>query len=965
MSNHGWPQLLHGVPWFRGPGSYPITAYSEFMPAPRVGPGPYGDGEPLPCSAHDPFGWQVSEHEEEAELGPGLAQVAREVVHALVHLGEGRPTHGISRAKLEGNPYWPPALAARAGQRAGEAYVVLLPLALSRTQDDMGRVRWTLFGGSELGPEHAFWQGFYRAPGVPRPPEWGRDFFARLLQTAYGEAPGDLGACGLRVLPGPGAPVPAWLRPLRLRPDEPLARVRYLLTFRPFGELPAPVRRHYLDGRLHLLPFPGSLVFFGAPPFVALARELPFAQQIPLLQACTRSEHPHGLRVPQAGVMHEHAPAGPPPDDRFGPRRDHYRRTHRWARVHRHDDALQSPGVESHVARVLFSTDPTELGLYGKPMARNAQLWTSDYHVLLDGPRSGPGEIAWAEAVVRAGGTFGYRFLFPPLRVGHHELYWHRPLVACRPAGAADVVVLRDAPLGHLTAYDARRPGAPPRLELWPRLLERPERLAAPRAFPRGEDRREHHVAQSARHLWHAARRLGQPLPPGFARQLLVAPKELSLDEWLARLEHGPDGAAGRALAAELRGLIGPAAAPPAPLTYRRTATRRFEVAYWRTIARLATRFVTKENADCVGDAPTRAARRPRHRQLDALGDTLLAYYRRLAARARPPRPLLVGDLPFRWATDFEYPWMGGWQANREGRAEERDLLVVIPGRDRRRAVIMADHYDTAYMEDRFDPPHGNGARLAAAGADDNHSATAALMLAAPIFVELARAGRLAHDVWLVHLTGEEFPSDCMGARHLAQALVEGSLRVRLGDGRTRDLGRTRIEGVYVLDMVAHNHARDRDVFQIASGTGPGSLRLALAAQAATAAWNAGVPAWNAGRARRGCGRGERRADPATVPPEALHPLLHGEVRPVIDPRSALYNTDGQIFSDAGVPVVLFKENYDISRTGYHDTHDTMENIDLDYGAAVAAVAIETVAQVAAGGAGRRPSEPGRGPRGR
>jgi hypothetical protein len=40
-------------------------------------------------------------------------------------------------------------------------------------------------------------------------------------------------------------------------------------------------------------------------------------------------------------------------------------------------------------------------------------------------------------------------------------------------------------------------------------------------------------------------------------------------------------------------------------------------------------------------------------------------------------------------------------------------------------------------------------------------------------------------------------------------------------------------------------------------------------------------------------------------------------------------------------------ENYDISRTGYHDTHDTMENIDLDYGSALAAICIETVAQVA------------------
>ena len=64
------------------------------------------------------------------------------------------------------------------------------------------------------------------------------------------------------------------------------------------------------------------------------------------------------------------------------------------------------------------------------------------------------------------------------------------------------------------------------------------------------------------------------------------------------------------------------------------------------------------------------------------------------------------------------------------------------------------------------------------------------------------------------------------------------------------------------------------------------------------------------------------------------------------DPRSTLYNTDGQIFSDAGVPCVLFMENYDIHRTGYHDRRDTMENIDLDYGAALVAIAIETVARI-------------------
>ena len=87
--------------------------------------------------------------------------------------------------------------------------------------------------------------------------------------------------------------------------------------------------------------------------------------------------------------------------------------------------------------------------------------------------------------------------------------------------------------------------------------------------------------------------------------------------------------------------------------------------------------------------------------------------------------------------------------------------------------------------------------------------------------------------------------------------------------------------------------------------------------------------------------------DGVTIPDIARHPRLRGEVRLPRDMRSSLFNTDGQIFSDAGIPVVLFMENYDINRVGYHDTHDTMSNIDLDYGAAVAAIAIESVARAA------------------
>jgi len=147
--------------------------------------------------------------------------------------------------------------------------------------------------------------------------------------------------------------------------------------------------------------------------------------------------------------------------------------------------------------------------------------------------------------------------------------------------------------------------------------------------------------------------------------------------------------------------------------------------------------------------------------------------------------------------------------------------------------------------------------------------------------------------------------------------------------------------------MIAHNNDRERDVFQICPGASRESMWLAYQAHVASRTWNELAPIWNQKPARRGRGRGKRSADAMTLPAIAEHPHLAGEVRPSYDPRSTLYNTDGQIFSDAGVPVVLFMENYDINRHGYHDTQDTMANIDLDYGSAVAAIAIESVARAA------------------
>src|SRR6185437_5843609 len=109
---------------------------------------------------------------------------------------------------------WPTNLAARAGRLGHERYVLLAGVALSRTQDDKGRVRWTLFGSSEQGPGRAFWRGFFRSPTEELPREEGVAFFAELLSRCY-EVPeaqaADPFAAGLRVLPtGRGAPCRFW-----------------------------------------------------------------------------------------------------------------------------------------------------------------------------------------------------------------------------------------------------------------------------------------------------------------------------------------------------------------------------------------------------------------------------------------------------------------------------------------------------------------------------------------------------------------------------------------------------------------------------------------------------------------------------------------------------------------------------------------------------------------------------------
>jgi hypothetical protein len=113
-----------------------------------------------------------------------------------------------------------------------------------------------------------------------------------------------------------------------------------------------------------------------------------------------------------------------------GPIRNTVRTLHRAERQFWDED--EPAALEEPLAKVLFSTRPEDLGLYNKPLGRNVQMWTSDYHLLLDGQQASSSDLENAVRTVGLGGRFGYRFGPPAMRVGTHELYWHRPLVACR-----------------------------------------------------------------------------------------------------------------------------------------------------------------------------------------------------------------------------------------------------------------------------------------------------------------------------------------------------------------------------------------------------------------------------------------------------------------------------------------------------------------------------------------------------
>ena len=954
----GWQKLLNGYPWFRCEGCYPISAYSEFMPPPRLGCKPYGKPDHRIVTDDDPYGWNISELEEEFELKPGIEHAGHQIMRNILKLGKGLPEHFISGhggENLLNNPYWPAELAAHAGSLLHERFVALLPLMLSRTQDDKGRVIWTFFGNCIHDPERAFWKSFFTSPIKEIPESEAVSFFTDLVSGAYGEnltGTGSLFDSGFRILSSDESLLPSWTKKIIIRKDSSFTGIKYLLTFLPFSVLPQEVKNKYLEGTLSLLPFPGSLVFWGMPGYLRLKKGNPVTAQIPLLNLVARNRGIGGLRVTQSGWLHEPHPGNKNLTINENLILDSYHRTNRWQRVHRYQDELNEVGHRVGLIKALFSTEPDAMGLYDKPLASNCQIWNDKFELVLDGPKAGKRRITEAEKTLLNGGLFGYRFFYPPMRFGEYELYLNRPLVAYVPKGSDNIIIKPESAYGYITAYhdDDKKMSNP--VELWPRMLRRDQYLSSIQDFNTINDHYAHQTAFNIITLlesWEMCNM--KSLKRSFAQNLLNMAKHKTFEHWLEELDF-------HTIISDKAGMIREFldkiiekqydSILPEPLTFRRTSQRAFEESWWNDIKFLAEgEFIYKDNADIMHDETTLSLVQREHRDLEYLGDYLIGRYRKSIAESGMEGHAMVGELAFKWNTLFDFTLYGGWLANHEGKTHERNLLVVIPGKNRKQAVVLGDHYDTAYMEDIYEKGRGgSGARLAARGADDNYSASSTLLQAAPIFLNLSKEGRLERDVWLIHLTGEEFPSDCMGARNFCQSLIERNVNLK-DEKNIIDLSGTEIVGVYVMDMIGHNRDTDQDIFQISPGKSPESLYLAYQAHLSNMIWNECTHKWNRQPERLNLSRGERIKDSQEIPAIARHLALKGEVRTQYNPHSSIFNTDGQIFSDTGVPVVLFMENYDINRTGYHDTKDTLENIDLDYGAAFAAIAIETVARIA------------------
>lgn len=199
-----------------------------------------------------------------------------------------------------------------------------------------------------------------------------------------------------------------------------------------------------------------------------------------------------------------------------------YKRTHRWDRIQRHEDELVQGGIEDTIGRTLFATDLDTLGLYNKPMARNSQLWTMDSQLLLDGPNATYDDLNKAALTVARGGSFHYRFQFPPMRSGPCEIYWQLPLCAFYSISTDKMEMLERPLTGYCSAYDVEKTDLSNSVEIWPNILRREPYLLALRNFEHLEEHYRHQTSLNIIRILDTFQlREQRRLPADFARRIL------------------------------------------------------------------------------------------------------------------------------------------------------------------------------------------------------------------------------------------------------------------------------------------------------------------------------------------------------------------------------------------------------------------------------------------------------------
>src|SRR5262249_5254429 len=136
--------------------------------------------------------------------------------------------------------------------------------------------------------------------------------------------------------------------------------------------------------------------------------------------------------------------------------------------------------------------------------------------------------------------------------------------------------------------FSAERPGTSS-LHLPPQMFSREGYRDAAVLFPPRGGRIRANTANNARKLLEWRELLQQALPPSFARSLLTAAKDSSLETLLQYFTtRASDATKGEQLATHLRSLLGQEPPVSPSHTFAQTQTRTFEEELWRLMAFLS-----------------------------------------------------------------------------------------------------------------------------------------------------------------------------------------------------------------------------------------------------------------------------------------------------------------------------------------------------------------------------------------